>query len=452
MLNNIIAFSLIVIILFVSIYIYTQIGFFKKNFFFNSIYWLFKKDEKKSYRGMISPFESLSIALSGTVGIGNITGVIMAISLGGPGSVFWIWVSGILGMIVKFISIFISFEYRIHHMRKIFGGVIYTYKYQLKSPILGNLTAGMILFTALYTGNFIQSGEVIEGLSLSIPNTLVDNRFIISFFFCLATLLVIANGIKYIRIICSIIAPGMIIIYTFSCLWIIISYIDNFGSVLWEIVESASGLKAIGGGVGAYLWIISIKQGLLSGIFSNEAGFGSSNFSHILAKTSAFKQSMIAVLEIIIDTIVVCTLTALVVLLTNTIHLSKNPVQLIISSFDKGYASILGDYSIVFSSFWVGFILILFSYSTIIAWAYYGEQTLIYFLQYKEYEKRKWILKLYRIIYAFISLSGMLLEFNLKSFDNILYYMSFFVIVPHFISLLIFLPKVRKQIKKESIV
>ena len=323
---------------------------------------LFSKEEDSS-SGEISSFQSLTTALSATVGTGNIAGVATAIFVGGPGAIFWMWVSAVFGMATKFAEAFLAIKYREkNELGETIGGPMYYIKNGLTSKfiVFAYLFAAAGMIAALGIGNGVQ----VNSVSQVINNEFGFSTFSIGIVIAILVALVILGGIKSIGNITSKLVPVMSLVYILGGLLIIILNANQVGYVFNLIVTSAfTTTAATGGFAGATVWM-ALRYGVARGVFSNEAGLGSSPIAHAAAKTNnPVKQGMISMLEPLIDTLIVCTITAFVILMSNQWVGEINGAVLTVASFENLLAN--GKYIVIFG-------LILFSFSTIIGWSYYG--------------------------------------------------------------------------------
>ena len=325
---------------------------------------LFSKEEDSS-SGEISSFQSLTTALSATVGTGNIAGVATAIFVGGPGAIFWMWVSAVFGMATKFAEAFLAIKYREKNEHgETIGGPMYYIKNGLTSKfiVFAYLFAAAGMIAALGIGNGVQ----VNSVSQVINNEFGFSTFSIGIVIAILVALVILGGIKSIGNITSKLVPVMSLVYILGGLLIIILNANQVGYVFNLIVTSAfTTTAATGGFAGATVWM-ALRYGVARGVFSNEAGLGSSPIAHAAAKTNnPVKQGMISMLEPLIDTLIVCTITAFVILMSNQWVGEINGAVLTVASFENLLTN--GKYIVIFG-------LILFSFSTIIGWSYYGEK------------------------------------------------------------------------------
>ncbi|MEK9976719.1 MAG: sodium:alanine symporter family protein [Gammaproteobacteria bacterium] len=357
---------------------------------------IFSKEEKSS-DGEISSFQSLTTALSATVGTGNIAGVATAIFVGGPGAIFWMWVSAIFGMATKFAEAFLAIKFREKNSHgETVGGPMYYIKNGLSQRyrIFAYLFAAAGMIAALGIGNGVQ----VNSVSQVIHNEFGISELSVGIFISILVALVILGGIKSIGKITSTLVPFMSIVYIFGGLLIIIFNSNEVGYVFNLIITSAfNGTAAAGGFAGATVWM-ALRYGVARGVFSNEAGLGSSPIAHAAANTNnPVKQGMISMLEPLIDTLIVCTITAFVILLSNQWIGELNGAVLTASSFEYLFEN--GKYIVIFG-------LILFSFSTIIGWSYYGEKCAEFLFGSK-------IVTPYRILWVLIIPLAATIELNL---------------------------------------
>jgi len=387
---------------------------------------LFSKEEDSS-SGEISSFQSLTTALSATVGTGNIAGVATAIFVGGPGAIFWMWVSAIFGMATKFAEAFLAIKYREkNEFDETVGGPMYYIKNGLTSKfiVFAYLFAAAGMIAALGIGNGVQ----VNSVSQVINNEFGFSTFSIGIVIAILVALVILGGIKSIGNITSKLVPVMALVYIFGGLLIIILNSSEVGYVFNLIVTSAfTTTAATGGFAGATVWM-ALRYGVARGVFSNEAGLGSSPIAHAAAKTdNPVKQGMISMLEPLIDTLIVCTITAFVILISNQWVGEINGAVLTVSSFENLLAN--GKYIVIFG-------LILFSFSTIIGWSYYGEKCV-------EFLFGSGVIIYYRILWIVIIPVAASIELNLMWL--IADIMNGLMSIPNLIALILLAPVIFRQ-------
>ena len=387
---------------------------------------LFKKEDKES--GDISSFESLMTALSATVGTGNIAGVATAIFLGGPGAIFWMWITAIFGMATKYAEAFLAIKYREKNLSgEYVGGPMYYIKNGLSQRFsyLAYFFALFGMIAAFGIGNGVQSNSVAQ----VVTNEFEIDKLTVGIVIAFLVTLVILGGIKSIGKTASKLVPIMSLIYIIGGLYIILVNYNQIPTIFFMIIESAfTGSAASGGFAGATIWM-AIRFGVSRGVFSNEAGLGSSPIAHAAARTnSPIKQGSVSMLEPLIDTIIVCTITAFVILLSQSWLSGVNGAALTSNAYEQGLPS-FGKYIVIFG-------LVLFAFSTIIGWSYYGEKC-------AEFIFGNRIIVPYRIFWIIIIPVGAVIELNLVWL--IADIMNALMALPNLIALVLLSPIVFKE-------
>jgi len=386
------------------------------------------KHDKKDDPGEVSHFQALSTALSATIGTGNIAGVATAITLGGPGAIFWMWITALVGMATKYASCTLAVKYRyLHPDGEVSGGPMYTLRDGLGMPKLGAAFAVFTLIASFGIGNMVQANSVVDGIAFIIPE-LSEYKTTLGIIMGIAVGLVIIGGIKRIAKVASTIVPFMAIAYILASLTILIMNFSAIPGALWTIVNHALNPWAVGGGaIGA-----AIQYGVARGVFSNESGLGSAPMAHAAAKTSEpVREGLVAMLGPFIDTIIVCTMTALVIVIVGAWG-DARPEGLTGAALSAyAFSQVLGE----FGGWVVGFGLMFFAYSTIIAWSYYGDRSAEYLFG------EKAVLP-YRLIYIVLVVVGasvpLQLVWNFADIANI------FMAAPNLISLILLAGVVKK--------
>jgi len=321
--------------------------------------------------GSVTPFQAVATALASTVGVGNIAGVATAIFLGGPGALFWLWVSGLLGMATKYAEIVIALHYREPDAAGVMrGGAMYTLKKGLKAPWLGAVFALLTAVAAFGIGNMVQANSVAESLKASFGASPV----IVGVVLVAVTAFVILGGITRIADVTQYLVPFMAIFYLIGGIIIIVLHADALPAALQLVLTDAfTGTAAAGGFVGSTM-IMAMRYGVARGLFSNEAGLGSAPMVHAAAQTDhPVRQGMYGIFEVFVDTILICTTTGLVILVTGVWDGGATGAALSAQAFEVGLPGAWGDLVVTGG-------LVLFAYSTIIGWSYYGETGIVYLL------------------------------------------------------------------------
>jgi alanine or glycine:cation symporter, AGCS family len=328
-----------------------------------------KLTQKSTGDGSVSPFQAVATALASTVGVGNIAGVATAISIGGPGALFWLWVSGILGMCTKYAEIVIALHYREKDSTGVMrGGAMYILKNGLGMPWLGSLFALLTALAAFGIGNMVQANSVAGALQ----STLSIDPSITGIVLVIITAVVILGGIKRIGQFTELLVPFMALIYLGGGLTIVAMNADAIPAALSLVFDGAfNGTAATGGFAGSTV-MMAMRYGIARGLFSNEAGLGSAPMVHSAAQTDhPVRQGLYGIFEVFVDTILICTTTGLVILLTNSWDLGISGGAMSARAFEVGLPGTWGSLVVT-----VG--LVLFAYSTIVGWSYYGETGIVY--------------------------------------------------------------------------
>jgi AGCS family alanine or glycine:cation symporter len=330
---------------------------------------LIKRKEDGVSEGDISHFQALMTALSATVGTGNIAGVSIAIATGGPGALFWMWITGLFGMATKYAEAVLAVKYREkdgHGAMK--GGPMYYISKGLGWRWLAIVFAIFASVAAFGIGNMVQSNSVAEAV-LAAFNI---KHWITGLFLAIITGLVIIGGIKSIGRVTSVLVPIMILFYVAAAVAVIVI---NYRAIpeAFELVfkHAFTATAATGGFLGA-LVLQTIRLGVSKGVFSNESGLGSAPIAAAAAQTkNPVSQALVSMTQTFIDTIVVCSLTGFVIITTGLWHSGSTGSELTASAFSHGLPGSFGGAIVAVS-------LILFAYSTMLGWSYYGEKSLEY--------------------------------------------------------------------------
>ncbi|SEH87791.1 alanine or glycine:cation symporter, AGCS family [Rheinheimera pacifica] len=397
---------------------------------FGHAFSLLKNNKRTGANGEITPFQALSTALSGTVGTGNIAGVAVAISLGGPGATFWMIVAGLLGMSTKFVECTLAVKYRqINADGSVSGGPMYYIKAALDKfnlPVLGSILAmAFSVFVIFGSAGFV---HVNQGFVQVKTVTGFDNAWLFGAIYAFLVGAVIIGGLKSIARVTSKLVPLMCGIYLLASVLVMLTHASAIPSALWLIVQGAFTPEA---GYGGFIGVLI--QGFRRAAYSNEAGIGSSPIAHAAAQTKEpVSQGFIGLLEPFIDTVVICTITALVIILTGAY---QTPGL-------DGVQITSGAFASVFSWFpWVLMVaLLLFGFSTVISWSYYGMTGWRYLVG-----QDKHLTQLYKVLFCFIVSMGAVPDV-MAVFDFI-DSMIFLMAVPNILALYLLLPEVKADLK-----
>jgi len=354
-----------------------------------------REDEKSE--GDISHFQALMTALSATVGVGNIAGVATAIAAGGPGALFWMWITGLVGMATKYSEAVLAIKYREKDkFGTMSGGPMYYISKGLGMKRLGWLFALFASIAAFGIGNMVQSNSVAHALESDFG----VSPWITGIVLCGATGFVIIGGIKSIAKVTSAIVPFMIVLYMIGA---IISLYINFEQIphaFYLIFHHAFTPTAAAGGFAGAIIRDTITKGVARGIFSNESGLGSSPIAAAAAKTAnPVRQALVSMSQTFIDTIVVCTFTGLVIITSGHWSSGETGAALSAHAFERSVPNNWG-------ADLVSVCLVFFTYSTLLGWSYYGEKAI-------EFIFKERAVMPYRAVFTLVVLLGAVVEFDI---------------------------------------
>lgn len=339
---------------------------FKETFGF-----LFEKEKKEKKKGEVSSFQSLATAIAAQVGTGNLAGVATALFSGGPGAIFWMWVSGFFGMGTIFAEAVVSQRFVQYRDGEKVGGPAYYIRYGLKNQTLAKILAGFfavaIIFALGLMGNVVQANSIAAAAesAFSIP-PLVTGVLVAGL-----VMLIVAGGVSRITAVTEKVVPFMALFYILGSLIIIIKNAGMILPSLSMIVEYAFTPTAMAGGALGVTMKQAFRYGVARGLFSNEAGMGSTPHAHALAKVKhPVQQGLVATLGVLIDTGIICTMTALVILTTGALSSGFTGAQLTQEAFTLGFGH--------FGTKFISICLFFFAFSTIIGWYFFGESNIKY--------------------------------------------------------------------------
>lgn len=392
-------------------------------------------------QGDVSSYKALTTALSATVGTGNIVGVALAIHYGGPGAVFWLWVVGFLGMAVKLVECTLAQRYKIVNKDgTISGGPMYYMERGLK-PLLGKFAKYLALIFAFATilcsfgtGNMAQMNSMSDALHSSYGIPTIVSGFVLAGLI----LLIIVGGLKRIAEVTARLVPLMAAFYFLASILVLISmYYAIPGALKLIVVSAFTPTAATGGFIGSTV-IMTMVWGVKRGLFSNEAGQGSAPIAHAAAKTKyPLQEGLVASLEPLIDTIIICTLTALVIIITGAWNSDAAAgVNITILGFETGLAK-LGLGWIAKHIVTIG--LLLFAFSTAIAWSYYGSRGVQYLWGDKAIVP-------YYFVYGAFAFFGCI--WGLDLVWNFVDMTISFMTIPNIIAILLLAPVVKREAKR----
>ena len=362
---------------------------------------LHKKTVGKKREGDVTSFQALSTALAATVGNGNIGGVATALVMGGPGAVFWLWVCGFLGMATKYAEALLGVKFREKYADgSIAGGPMYYMKNGLRNKKLGSILAPAFavcgaLATLFGTGNMMQANQ----MTLTFNSQFGIPKLLSAIVITVLVAIVIIGGIKRIGAVAELLVPVMIFMYIIVGTIVILTNVSILPTVFKLIFKHAFTPYAAAGGAIGYTVKSALQFGFRRGLLTNEAGLGSAPIAHAAAQTkSPVHQGILGIGEVFVDTIVVCSFTAIINLSTGLWDKGFNGTQLTAESF-KSVAGLLGSVTVALASFFFG-------YTTLIGWYYYGEQCMKFLFGLK-------VTLPYRLVYVGLCFVGALVSLEL---------------------------------------
>ena len=375
-----------------------------------------KKQEKKPGEKTVSQFEAFSAAISGTVGTGNIIGVVAAILTGGPGAVFWMWVSAFFGMVTNYSENVLGLYYRKKDKDGDFsGGPFYYIANGLRWKWLGYVAAVFCMLAAIGMSG-VQTSKISGTLSGSLDQAFhfgEDHLFLVKLIIGIVVAVIagaiILGGIKRIGKVASMLVPFMSLLFMGMALFAIITHADKIGGAFGMIFGNAFNFQAAGGGIFGYAFAQTIKKGMARGVFSNEAGLGSSVIAHSASETrEPVMQGLWGVFEVFFDTFIICTFTALMMLTTvdvNALTGAEGDTALSLAIFSNNF----GVFGVVVSSI----ILPLFAFTTIMAWSYYGEKATAFCFQWLGEKGQKISVVVFKVLYVVLIVASAVIESDL---------------------------------------
>jgi AGCS family alanine or glycine:cation symporter len=358
---------------------------------------LIQRREPGDQPGDISHFQALMTALAATVGTGNIAGVATAIATGGPGALFWMWITGFFGMATKYAEALLAVRYRrMDAFGTMSGGPMYYLSEGLGQPWLGTLFAVFASIAAFGIGNMVQSNSVAEAAAATFgaPPALTGIAMAV------ATAVVILGGIRSIGRAASVLVPVMIVFYMGAATIILVEFADRILPALGLVLTSAFTPTAATGGFAGAAVRLTIQMGVARGVFSNESGLGSAPIAAAAAQTRfPVAQAMVSMTQTFIDTIIVCTMTGLVILCTGVWSDGATGAALTTAAFSRGLPGNEGGIVVAIG-------LILFAYSTLLGWSYYGEKSVEYLLGERA-------VRPYRVVFCVLIVAGAVAHLDL---------------------------------------
>ncbi len=401
--DNVLSILMLVLLIITGVFLTIKTKFFQfRKFGYtmkNTVGSLFDSSQHVKDRKSVSPFQAVTTALAGTIGTGSIAGVATALVAGGPGAIFWMWISALFGMITKYSEIVLSLKYReTTKYGSFIGGPMYYIKNGLNIKWLALVFAIFAMIACIGTGNATQS-NAISGV---LENSLSISPYVTGGVLTVVVALVILGGVKRIAAINEKLVPFMAIFFILISIIALGCNITNVPSALGLIFTEAFNFKSVFGGVAGFGIFSAMRYGVGRGVFTNEAGLGSAPIAHAASsETNPVKQGLWGVFEVFITTIVICTMTALVILSSDVYMLgfankdfALNGAALSSGAFNEAIPYV--------GSIGVSLATIFFSLSTILGWAYYGEICVGYVFS----KKREFAIAIYRFVYVAFTFVG----------------------------------------------
>lgn len=394
-----------------GLYLTFRMRFVQIRFFGHAWSLITGKWDKHDDAGEISHFQALSTALAATVGTGNIAGVATAIASGGPGAVFWMWVSAFIGMCTKFTCCLLALRFRtIDADGEVAGGPMYYLRDGMKMPWLGFIFATFTFIASFGIGNMVQANSVaaplhnyLAGAGLTagaVAEGFDPVKFGIGIVMAFLVGAVIIGGVKRIASFADKVVPFMAFGYVMASLYILFIQRDNIIPAFKMIFASALGFKEFAGGVLGFSVAQAMRWGVARGLFSNEAGLGSAPIAHAAAKTSEpVREGIVALLEPFIDTIVICSMTALVIITSGYFDPASSALFAGLKGADLTAAAY--RHNVAWGHHVVSLGLVFFTFTTMVGWSYYGDRSVRFMFDANPARAKKAVFA-YRLIYVML--------------------------------------------------
>ncbi len=381
--NYVGGYAILLLLIPTGLYFIIRLRFLNVTKLWHAIQIVSGKYDKDDVKGDVNSFKAFTTALSATVGTGNIVGVSLAIYWGGPGAIFWMWVTGFLGMILKYAETTLSHKYRSFNsdgtvsggpMYSIKKGITEVYNWPVFAKVLAGVFAVATILASLGTGNMAQANSIAHAINTNYNIPVLYTGLTVTAF----VLLIIIGGLKRISEVTSKLVPFMAVTYVLATSLVLVANFSEIPQAFSLIITSAfTGSAAAGGFIGS-TFIMTLVWGVRRGLFSNEAGQGSAPIAHAAAKTKyPVREGLVASLEPLVDTLIICTLTALMIVTTGAWQSGAAGVEMTIIAMEDGLSGIgisgVGKHIIAGGIF-------LFAFSTLISWSYYGTRAANYLM------------------------------------------------------------------------
>lgn len=387
---------------------------------------IFKRDQKADADGMTS-FQALATAVAAQVGTGNLAGVATAIAAGGPGAVFWMWISAIFGMSTIFGEAVLAQKYADRVGDEVTGGPAYYLSKGVKSKFLAGTFAVLIIIALGFVGNMVQSNSIATAINTAFG----INKIIAGIITAIIAALILIGGMKRIASFTELVVPFMAVLYIIGSIIILVKNGSNIIPAFKSIFTGAFTTKAaLGGAIGVTIKE-AVRFGIARGLFSNEAGMGSTPHAHAVAKVAhPTQQGMVAMVGVVMDTLVICTATALINIVTGANLSGLTGIEMTQEAFRLG----LGDFGLAF----IAISLFFFAFTTIIGWYFFGEANIKYLFGVKAVPVYRWVVLGFIVLGSFLEVG---LVWDLADMFNGL------MVIPNLIGLLILAPQAVQLLK-----
>ncbi|MDU8923546.1 sodium:alanine symporter family protein [Pasteurellaceae bacterium LIM206] len=381
-----------------GLYLTLRLGFLQIRYLPRALGYLFKKEQGNNRKGDVSAFAALCTALSATIGTGNIVGVATAIQMGGPGAMFWMWLVALLGMATKYAECLLAVKYRVRDKNGFMaGGPMYYIERGLGIKWLAKLFAVFGVLVAFFgIGTFPQINAITHAMNDTFNVPVIISAAVMT----VLVALIVLGGVKRISAVSAYIVPFMAILYVLTSVIILILNADKLPDALGLIIHSAFDPEAALGGALGFTVMKAIQSGVARGIFSNESGLGSAPIAAAAAQTKEpVRQGLISMTGTFLDTIIVCSMTGLVLVITGAWQADVSGAAVTNYAFSQGLHNNIGATIVT-----VG--LLFFAFTTILGWCYYGERCFVYLVGIKG-------VKPYRVVFIMLVACGAFLKLDL---------------------------------------
>lgn len=408
--DNILSIAMMVMLISAGLYLTVKTDFFQFRKFpyaiKNTIGNLLNKNLHQQDQGSVSPFQAVTTALAGTIGTGSIAGVATALVLGGPGAVFWMWVSALLGMVTKYSEIVLAIEFREKNEHGAYvGGPMYYISKGLGAKWLAGLFAAFAMIACIGTGNATQSNSISGVLNANFNISPLVTGVILT----VIVAVVIIGGVKRIASVNEKLVPVMAVFFILASVLALIFNASKIPTAFSLIFKEAFSFKSAFGGASGYGILLAMRYGVGRGVFSNEAGLGSAPIAHAASNVKdPVMQGLWGVFEVFITTIIICTMSALVIL-TSDIYLDAFNAGIAPAVSGAALSSAAFNEALPYvGGFGIAASTVFFAFSTMLGWAYYGEASVGYLFK----NHAKTAVGIYRVVYVAFVLLGAIAEIN----------------------------------------